>query len=147
MDVLVIKQMISFGQLCLKKGDKTLRQGQIIQKNTRKAVFNSGSEDVNVLTHSSIPTMYQVQLIGVMPKLQSLHLCLCLNPCSIEIVHRSQLQIYRYLCQLEDLHIPHSQQTLKTCDKSALVKAIWRRHKHQKSVRFSILFFLMCQII
>ncbi|KAK7116086.1 kinetochore-associated protein 1-like [Littorina saxatilis] len=51
---------------------------------------------------------------------------------------REMLRVSCYLTQLEELHIQHSVQTLTDCNKTGLVKSIWRNHKHQKSaVRLS----------
>ena len=50
---------------------------------------------------------------------------------------REMLRVSCYLTQLEELHIQHSVQTLTDCNKMGLVKAIWRNHRHQKSVSVS----------
>ena len=50
---------------------------------------------------------------------------------------REMLRVSCYLTQLEDLHIQHSVQTLTNCNKVGLVKAIWKNHRHQKSVSVS----------
>ncbi|XP_076465746.1 kinetochore-associated protein 1-like [Babylonia areolata] len=46
---------------------------------------------------------------------------------------REMLRVSCYLTQLEELHIQHSVHTLSDCNKTGLVKSIWRIHKHQKS--------------
>ncbi|PVD19763.1 hypothetical protein C0Q70_20254 [Pomacea canaliculata] len=45
---------------------------------------------------------------------------------------RELLKVLMYLSHLEQLHIHHSQDTFLECNKTGLVKGIWRNHSHSK---------------
>ncbi|KAL4233776.1 Kinetochore-associated protein 1 [Mactra antiquata] len=66
-----------------------------------------------------------------------LHLCddeMILNVCNKSVQDiRDLLRITIYLSRLEMLHIQHTVDTFMSCNKTGLVKGIWKHHSHNKT--------------
>ena len=49
-------------------------------------------------------------------------------------IFREYLQTLLYLVEFERLHVPHTEETFKKCNKEGLVRGIFRNHSHKPQV-------------